>query len=227
MNHLPPRAVRPTIESMSLESPSRRIISEPVKRRFPCRRRRPSPSRARNPAIRLVSRSPRSGRERPAAGAGSCLWPADLDGGRARRCRAARGPAPPACAVAAGRRLARGQLRAGPWAPGPGPGLRLRPPRVASLRSSARRVLACRREIPGIAEASGAIEIHEDGFRAERARPYAFLLPPGATPVSCAGWPRRTARRSSRSTAPTPCWPSVGRAGSGSMSPSWRSCWDR
>ncbi len=46
-------------------------------------------------------------------------------------------------------------------------------------RRSARRVLACRREIPGIAEASGAIEIHEDGFRAERARPYALVLAPG------------------------------------------------
>jgi hypothetical protein len=46
-------------------------------------------------------------------------------------------------------------------------------------RRSAQRVLACRREIPGIAEAGGAIEIHEDGFRAERARPYALLLAPG------------------------------------------------
>jgi hypothetical protein len=45
-------------------------------------------------------------------------------------------------------------------------------------RRSARRVLACRREIPGIAEASGAIEVHEDGFRAERARPYALVLAP-------------------------------------------------
>ena len=46
-------------------------------------------------------------------------------------------------------------------------------------RRSAQRVLACRREIPGIAEASGAIEVHEEGFRAERARPYALLLAPG------------------------------------------------
>jgi hypothetical protein len=46
-------------------------------------------------------------------------------------------------------------------------------------RRSARRVLACRREIPGIAEASGAIEVHEDGFRAERARPYALVLARG------------------------------------------------
>jgi hypothetical protein len=46
-------------------------------------------------------------------------------------------------------------------------------------RRSARRVLACRREIPGIAEASGGIEVHDDGFRAERARPYALVLAPG------------------------------------------------
>ena len=33
--------------------------------------------------------------------------------------------------------------------------------------------------MPGIVEARGAIEVHEDGFRAERARPYALLLAPG------------------------------------------------
>jgi hypothetical protein len=46
-------------------------------------------------------------------------------------------------------------------------------------RRSARRVLASRREVAGIAEARGAIELHEDGFRAEQARPRAFVLPPG------------------------------------------------
>jgi hypothetical protein len=46
-------------------------------------------------------------------------------------------------------------------------------------RRSARRVLASRREISGIAEARGAIEVHEEGFRAERARPYALVLAPG------------------------------------------------
>jgi hypothetical protein len=44
---------------------------------------------------------------------------------------------------------------------------------------AARRILAGRREVPGIVEARGAIEVHEDGFRAERARPYALLLAPG------------------------------------------------
>jgi hypothetical protein len=46
-------------------------------------------------------------------------------------------------------------------------------------RRAARRILASRREVPGIVEACGAIEVHEDGFRAERARPYALLLAPG------------------------------------------------
>jgi hypothetical protein len=46
-------------------------------------------------------------------------------------------------------------------------------------RQAARRILAGRREVPGIVEARGAIEVHEDGFRAEQARPYALLLTPG------------------------------------------------
>jgi hypothetical protein len=33
--------------------------------------------------------------------------------------------------------------------------------------------------VPGVVEASGAIEVHADGFRAERARPYALVLAPG------------------------------------------------
>ncbi|MGH2968795.1 MAG: hypothetical protein ACRDK0_06985, partial [Solirubrobacteraceae bacterium] len=41
------------------------------------------------------------------------------------------------------------------------------------------RVLSRRGEIAGIAEAHGAIELHRDGFRAERARPYALALVPG------------------------------------------------
>jgi hypothetical protein len=46
-------------------------------------------------------------------------------------------------------------------------------------RASARRVLASRFEVPGIVEAAGAIELQDDGFRAERARPYAFIVTPG------------------------------------------------
>jgi hypothetical protein len=44
---------------------------------------------------------------------------------------------------------------------------------------AARRIFATRWELPGVVEASGAIEVHADGFRAERARPYALLLAPG------------------------------------------------
>jgi hypothetical protein len=46
-------------------------------------------------------------------------------------------------------------------------------------RSSARRVLASRFELPGIVEAAGAVEVQEEGFRAERARPYALVVTPG------------------------------------------------
>jgi hypothetical protein len=45
-------------------------------------------------------------------------------------------------------------------------------------RAAARRVLAPRGVIPGIVEAHGAVEVHADGFRAERARPYALLVAP-------------------------------------------------
>jgi hypothetical protein len=40
-------------------------------------------------------------------------------------------------------------------------------------------VLSMRREVAGIAEADGGIEVHAEGFRAERARPYALVLVPG------------------------------------------------
>jgi hypothetical protein len=44
---------------------------------------------------------------------------------------------------------------------------------------SAGRVLASRRDIPGVVEAAGAIEVHADGFRAQCARPYALFVTPG------------------------------------------------
>jgi hypothetical protein len=46
-------------------------------------------------------------------------------------------------------------------------------------RSAARRVCGVRREVPGILEASGAVEVHPDGFRAQRGRPHALVLLPG------------------------------------------------
>jgi hypothetical protein len=46
-------------------------------------------------------------------------------------------------------------------------------------RASARRVLGSRFEVPGVVEAAGAIELQDDGFRAERARPYAIVVTPG------------------------------------------------
>jgi hypothetical protein len=47
-------------------------------------------------------------------------------------------------------------------------------------RRAARRVLGARGTIPGVVEAAGAIELHRDGFRAERARPRALLVGPSA-----------------------------------------------
>jgi hypothetical protein len=49
-------------------------------------------------------------------------------------------------------------------------------------RSSARDVLATRATVAGIVEAQGPAEVHEDGFRAERARPYALVLTPRGNP---------------------------------------------
>ena len=47
-------------------------------------------------------------------------------------------------------------------------------------RTTARDVLAVRRTVAGIVEAEGAIEVHEDGFRAARARPHALIVTPGS-----------------------------------------------
>jgi hypothetical protein len=41
-------------------------------------------------------------------------------------------------------------------------------------------VLTPPRTVAGIVEAQGEIEVHEDGFRAARARPYALLVTPGS-----------------------------------------------
>ena len=49
-------------------------------------------------------------------------------------------------------------------------------------RASARRILRSRFDLPGIVEADGAVEVHEEGFRAQRARPYAFVRLPGRNP---------------------------------------------
>jgi hypothetical protein len=46
-------------------------------------------------------------------------------------------------------------------------------------RASAQRVLSVRRDLPGVVEAEGAVELHDEGFRAERGRPYAIVLLPG------------------------------------------------
>jgi hypothetical protein len=45
-------------------------------------------------------------------------------------------------------------------------------------KRSARDVLAVRATVAGIVEAQGAIEVHADGFRAAKARPYALIALP-------------------------------------------------
>ena len=47
-------------------------------------------------------------------------------------------------------------------------------------RNSFRDVLASRGTVAGIVEARGAIEVHEDGIRAARARPHALIATPGS-----------------------------------------------
>lgn len=49
--------------------------------------------------------------------------------------------------------------------------------------ANARQVLSARREIAGVVECDGAIEVHPDGFRAERGRPYAFVRTPLKNPA--------------------------------------------
>jgi hypothetical protein len=46
-------------------------------------------------------------------------------------------------------------------------------------RAGARRVLASRFDVPGVVEATGAVQVHDEGFRAQRARPYALVALPG------------------------------------------------
>jgi hypothetical protein len=62
-----------------------------------------------------------------------------------------------------------------PPGPGCGCGVYGRHPR----RAAARQVCAVRREVPGIVEASGRLEVHEEGFRAARGRPVALVALPG------------------------------------------------
>src|SRR5690348_16813510 len=49
-------------------------------------------------------------------------------------------------------------------------------------RRNAWRALAFRREIGGVVEARGAVELHPDGFRAEEGRPQVLLAHPRSNP---------------------------------------------
>jgi hypothetical protein len=56
---------------------------------------------------------------------------------------------------------------------------------------AAKRVLGARAEVPGIVEAGGTVELHEEGFRASRARPYALFAGPGRNAQAIARLGRR------------------------------------
>src|SRR3954464_11049107 len=45
--------------------------------------------------------------------------------------------------------------------------------------ANASRVLRLRRQVPGIVESDGPVEVHAEGFRARRGRPHALVLLPG------------------------------------------------
>jgi hypothetical protein len=53
-------------------------------------------------------------------------------------------------------------------------------------RASARRVLAGRNQLAGLVEAAGVVEVHEEGFRAERARPCVLFVSPRRNPHAAA-----------------------------------------
>jgi hypothetical protein len=46
-------------------------------------------------------------------------------------------------------------------------------------RESARDVMRVRGMVPGVVEAQGPVEVHEDGFRSQRGRPHALVAAPG------------------------------------------------
>jgi hypothetical protein len=48
---------------------------------------------------------------------------------------------------------------------------------------NARRVLAARREVAGVVECDGTIEVHPEGFRAQRGRPHAIVVTPLRNPA--------------------------------------------
>ena len=136
-------------------------------------------SRPRAPS-RPTDRSRPAGRDRSAPARGLPLRAAVLGGGRGRARRVVDGAAPPR---ASGPRAASGwsqRCPTGHAAPAAGCdcGVHAWHPR----RSSARDVLATRATVAGIVEAQGPTEVHEDGFRAERARPYALVLTPRGNP---------------------------------------------
>ena len=171
-----------TMWNVNLDGPSRRIIAEPAAASAPPE---PAPVAPRLEPLRRPPRSsapgPRPRRDgRPSGRPQRGVRPADLDRRRRARERAARRAAPRR-PVADGRRVAGRHVREGHAAPAGECqcGVHAWHPR----RRWARRCLATRGEIPGIVEARGTIELHHDGLRAQRARPYALVRARGSNPA--------------------------------------------
>jgi hypothetical protein len=73
-----------------------------------------------------------------------------------------------------------------------------------------------RSEVPGILEASGAIEVHADGFRAEHGRPYALVLLPGRNARQLERLAQTYEVELMRLHKPESCWPTAANGASAS-----------
>ena len=153
---------------MSLDGPSRRIIAEPAETPAP-----PAPAPV-APPPEPVPAAPRARAVTaapplvPSAVYGVRSWTVVGERGHERLAGPHRGTTWPT-----GGEWLDATLRDGARAPAAGChcGLHAWHPR----RRWARRALAARGEVAGIVEARGTIELHHDGLRAQRARPYALV----------------------------------------------------
>ena len=161
-------------DGVHLEGPSRRVVAEPVTR--------PETTAPAEPAAAAAHAAAAA---RTTAVSAAALVPGPLYGLRTWSAVGGRGE----------ERL-EGPLQHAPWPPGgaflaaacavrpehaaPAPGCTCGIHALHPRRAGARQVLAARGRIAGVVEAGGTIEVHRDGFRAERARPHAFFVTPRA-----------------------------------------------
>ena len=168
---------------VSLDGPSRRIIAEPADAEGPPEQAPVAPRPAFAPPTADTSAAPARGRAVtaappliPSAVYGLRTWTVAGERGSERLAGPHRGVPWPA-----GGEWLEATCEAGHAAPASGCncGLHAWHPR----RRWARRCLAARGEVPGIVEARGTIELHHDGLRGQRARPYALVRTQGCNPA--------------------------------------------